>query len=285
MTGILKSFLPHSLKSAVKTRLEQRAFERLPRQSCDTSALRGMTRTDLDQTLAAAPRDAEWAEITAATAPFGISQAPSGVNDGDRRAIWQLVRGLGAHSVLEVGTSIGASTIHFAQGLRQNAAESGQPVRMVSVDIEDMNDPATARHVKLGLPHAPRAMLERLGCDGFTRFEVADSTAWLQTCREKFDLIFLDGDHGAGTVYRELPAALRLLNPGGVILLHDYFPDGKPLWSHKGALMGPFVAIRRLLAEGADFTVLSLGGLEWETKRGTTLTTLALVVGGARGQG
>jgi len=280
MTRLLKSLLPRSLKSAVRTRLEQRAFDRLPRQSCNPSALRRLSRPELDAMLAAAPRDAEWADITAATAPFGISQAPSGVNDGDRRAIWQLVRALGAQSVLEVGTSIGASTIHFAQGLRQNGAESGQPVRLVSVDIEDMNDPATARHVRLGLPHAPRAMLERLGCAGFTRFEVADSTAWLQACREKFDLIFLDGDHGAGTVYRELPAALRLLNPGGVILLHDYFPDGKPLWPHKGALMGPFVAIRRLLAEGAGFTVLPLGALEWETKRGTTLTTLALVARG-----
>lgn len=283
MTRLLKSLLPQSLKSAIKTRLEQRAFDRLPRQVCDTAALGALTRTDLDRVLAAAPHNDEWSAISAATEAFGISQAPSGVNDGDRRAIWQLVRGLGVHSVLEVGTSIGASTIHFAQALKRNADETGKPVQLVSVDIEDMNDPASARHVRLGLPHSPRAMLAQLGCDGFTRFEVADSTVFLQTCPERFDLIFLDGDHGEQTVYRELPAALRLLNPGGVILLHDYFPDGKPLWSHKGALTGPWIAIRRLLAEGAGFTVLPLGALEWETKRGTTLTTLALVVGGAQG--
>lgn len=285
MTRLLKSLLPASLKSALRAWLDQRAFDRLTRQACDTSALGALSQGDLDAILAAAPREAEWAGVTAATAPFGLSQAPSGVNDGDRRAIWQLVRGLGALSVLEVGTSIGASTIHFAQGLAQNGAEKDQTPRLVSVDIEDMNDPASARHARLGLPHSPRSMLQRLGCDGFTRFEVADSTVFLQTCPERFDLIFLDGDHGEGTVYREVPAALRLLNPGGMILLHDYFPEGKPLWSHKDALKGPYVALRRLLDEGARMTVLPLGVLEWETKHGTTLTTLALVTAGARGQG
>jgi len=126
-------------------------------------------------------------------------------------------------------------------------------------------------------------MLETLGCADFTRFTVADSTVFLQTCSERFDLIFLDGDHGEKTVYHEVPAALRLLNPGGVILLHDYFPDGKPLWSHKGALMGPYIALRRLLAEGADFNVLPLGALEWETKRDSTVTTLAVMARGSQG--
>lgn len=277
MFRLLKSLAPQSLKSAARAHLDRREFDRLPQQACDTEALGAMSRADLSGVLSAAPRDAEWAEITAATAPFGISQAPSGVNDGDRRAIYQLVRGLGAHSVLEVGTSIGASTIHFAQALQRNAADSGKPVQMVSVDIEDMNDPATARHVKLGLPHSPAGMLDTLGCGGFTRFEVADSTAWLQNSTDRFDLIFLDGDHGEKTVYLEVPAALRLLNPGGVILLHDYFPDGKALWSHKGALMGPYIAIRRLQEEGADLSVLPLGELEWETKRGSALTTLAVL--------
>ena len=282
MIRLLKSVLPSSLKSALRARLDQRAFDRLPQQVCDTSTLGTLSRTDLGASLAAIPRQAEWAGIATATMPFGISQAPSGVNDGDRRAIWQLVRGLGVLSVLEVGTSIGASTIHFAQALAQNGAERGRTPRLVSVDIEDMNDAATARHALLGLPHSPRAMLQRLGCDGFTRFEVADSTAFLQTCPERFDLIFLDGDHSERTVYHEVPAALRLLNPGGMILLHDYFPEGKPLWSHKDALKGPYVALHRLLAEGARLSVLPLGALEWETKRGTTLTTLALVVSGDR---
>ena len=277
MFQLLKSMIPEPTKQAVKTRLQQRAFDRLPRALCDTEALGAISRADLSSILSATLRDGEWAEITTATTPFGISQAPSGVNDGDRRAIYQLVRGLEAHSVLEIGTSIGASTIHFAQALQRNAADSGKPVHMVSVDIEDMNDPATSRHVKLGLPHSPAEMLDALDCGGFTRFEVADSTAWLQNSSDRFDLIFLDGDHSEKTVYHEIPAALRLLSPGGLILLHDYFPDGKALWDHKGALMGPYIAIRRLQAEGADLSVLPLGALEWATKRGSTLTTLAVL--------
>ena len=33
------------------------------------------------------------------------------------------------------------------------------------------------------------------------------------------------------TVYREVPLALGLLKPGGIILLHDFYPGARPLWS------------------------------------------------------
>jgi len=58
------------------------------------------------------------------------------------------------------------------------------------------------------------------------------SLDYLAGCAQTFDFIFLDGDHAARTVYQEVPAALRLLNSGGVILLHDYFPNLRPLWSN-----------------------------------------------------
>jgi len=80
-------------------------------------------------------------------------------------------------------------------------------------------------------------------------------------------------------VYREIPVALRLLNPGGVILLHDYFPDVKPLWSNGVVIRGPFAATERLKAEGARIEVLPLSELPWPTKLGSSVTSLALLVG------
>lgn len=93
-----------------------------------------------------------------------------------------------------------------------------------------------------------------------------------------FDLIFLDGDHSAAAVYREIPLALGLLRPGGVILLHDYFPDGRPLWGNGEPILGPFKGARKHMRDGAGFDVIPLGRLEWPTKLGSNVTSLALVV-------
>ena len=89
----------------------------------------------------------------------------------------------------------------------------------------------------------------------------------------------LDGDHAPSAVYQELPAALRVLQSDGVILLHDYFPALKPLWSDGAVIRGPWLAIERLRSEGAKIKAIPLGELPWHTKLGSRRTSLALVVG------
>jgi hypothetical protein len=41
---------------------------------------------------------------------------------------------------------------------------------------------------------------------------------------EPFDLIFIDGDHRHEQVFRDISNALRLLAPGGAIVMHDCLP-------------------------------------------------------------
>jgi predicted O-methyltransferase YrrM len=94
---------------------------------------------------------------------------------------------------------------------------------------------------------------------------------------QRFDFIFLDGDHAARTVYEEVSLALPLLNKEGLILLHDYYPDAKPLYPHCAAIGGPFHALRRVHNENPVIEVLALGELPWPTKQGTNMTSLALV--------
>jgi hypothetical protein len=89
----------------------------------------------------------------------------------------------------------------------------------------------------------------------------------------------LDGDHSAGTVYEEIVLALRVLSQGGVIVLHDYFPDLQPLWSDGSVIPGPWLGTQRLRAEGVNLAVLPLGDLPWMTKRQSKATSLAIVVG------
>jgi predicted O-methyltransferase YrrM len=94
---------------------------------------------------------------------------------------------------------------------------------------------------------------------------------------DRYDFIFLDGDHRAPAVYAELAAALARLNPGGVILLHDYYPGAVPLFADGNIIAGPFHALRRAIAEQPSLSVLPLGALPWPTKLGSHVTSLALV--------
>lgn len=215
----------------------------------------------------------EWSEVASELTALGITERADGVNPGDRRAVYYLVRAKRPMSVLEIGTHIGASTAHIARALRGTPGTS-----VVSVDISDVNDPISRPWRRFGAAMSPRDLVTQLGMGDAVRFVTAASTAYLAKARDRFDFIFLDGDHSARTVYQELPEALRLLNPGGLILMHDYFPEAAPLWPDGVVIPGSWLAVQRLRAEGARLQVLPLGELPWPTKQGTRRTSLAVVV-------
>jgi predicted O-methyltransferase YrrM len=109
-------------------------------------------------------------------------------------------------------------------------------------------------------------------------FVVARSLDYFAACRERFDLVFLDGDHGARTVYREIAAALAVLAPGGAILLHDLFPAGAAYGPDGSEIPGPRLALERLRAEGAPLLAVPLAPLPWPTLRPDGATSLALLL-------
>ena len=107
-------------------------------------------------------------------------------------------------------------------------------------------------------------------------FEIGNSIDKLSLPR-KFGIIFLDGDHRASTVYKEIPVALKCLEDGGVIILHDYFPNLEPLWKNQMPIAGPFLAIQRFIDEGVGFNIIPFGELPWSTKFGSNFTSLAIL--------
>jgi hypothetical protein len=149
---------------------------------------------------------------------------------------------------------------------------------LVSVDIYDVNSTTSGPWLRHGATKSPRAMICEMGYEPYVEFIVDTSLSYLAKCRRRFDFIFIDGDHAAKTVYQEIPAALRALNQNGVILLHDYSPNLKPLWSNGSVIPGPFLATERLGKEGANLIVLPLGELPWPTNHQSRLTSLALVL-------
>jgi predicted O-methyltransferase YrrM len=194
-----------------------------------------------------------------------------GVNPGDRRALFYVVKALRPTSVLEIGSHVGASTAHISAAM---AAGS----RLVTVDTHDVNDGPDAYWRTFGLQRSPRQMLGELNNDLDVRFVKSDSITFLKKTELRFDLVFLDGDHSKGTVIQEVPKSLGVLNENGVILLHDYFPDGKPLWSDGSVIPGPFDALEELQMQDARLRVVPFGALPWATKLGSHITSLAMVI-------
>jgi len=143
--------------------------------------------------------------------------------------------------------------------------------------IYNVNDNISKPWVNFGSIFSPVDMVNKLGCDGFVSFITEDSSNYLSQCDKKYDLIFLDGSHAASCVYREVPASLKLFNKGGCILLHDYFPGLRPLWSNGKIIPGPYLAVRRFQKEGINLNVLPLGILPWKTKLNSNASSLALL--------
>lgn len=215
-----------------------------------------------------------WEEVIVRTKKFELPELSGGANPGDCRALYSLVYKLRIKSILEIGTHIGSSTIYLALALKDQNCEK---LNLTSVDILDVNDTRTQPWLNHNSKFSPAKMVDELFCSSFVKFISSDSLKFMRDCNDKFDLVFLDGSHSASVVYREVPEALKLLNENGLIILHDYFPKGKPLWKNGKVIYGPLLALNRLKKEN-KINVIPLGSLPWPTKYGSNVTSLAILV-------
>jgi predicted O-methyltransferase YrrM len=257
---------------------EANELRSVSRLGCKVESLLSAKEVDLERIFDSEGIEAAWNAVMPELQTFEIPDGTGGVNPGDRRAIFYLLSYFNPRSVLEVGTHIGASTVHMAAALNRYRKVDDRRLSLVSVDARDVNDPISKPWLQHGTRFSPAEMIKRMGCDHFVEFVSDTSLDYMASFEPGLDFIFLDGDHAAKTVYREIPAALKLLNKDGLILLHDYFPGAKPLWSDGRVIPGPFLATEQLRAEGAQFEVLPLGRLPWPTKLKSDVTSLALLV-------
>ncbi|CAH2405806.1 O-methyltransferase [Mesorhizobium escarrei] len=198
---------------------------------------------------------------------YGAGEISGGVNPGDRRALYHLIARFKPHNILEIGTHVGASTLYIAAAARRFGG------KLTTADITDVNG-ALGAWKAYGVSAPPSDLINRLGLSA--KFVVLSAAEMLKG-PERYDLIFLDGDHSALAVYCEISAALQMLNPGGLILLHDFYPDCKPLTPDGTMIGGPAVAASRIKGETAGLSFIPLGNLPWQTKGGGNATSLALV--------
>jgi predicted O-methyltransferase YrrM len=269
----MKEVLPIALKQSVGSFINRRAWKRQHCLPFDPRNLRSGADVDIKTIMNDGGISATYASDLDKLRPFLSSEEISGgVNPGDRRAIYHLVTALRPMRVLEIGTHIGASTTNIA------LAQSHFGGALTTVDIIDVNAPDGPWR-GLGLPRSPKDTLANLGLAKTVKFVRSKA---LQVLRRRddlqFDLVFLDGDHSTLAVYREIDAALRVLAPNGLILLHDFYPGCRPIAPEGSPIKGPATAAARIEGETSALTFLPLGELPWPTKGGGNVTSLALVV-------
>jgi predicted O-methyltransferase YrrM len=272
---LIKAIVPRPVLSrAIETRDWLRLVA-VPRQNFDSSKLLPAQALPLADIFGNKDFGVTWEKDHGAIKKlYGDQNKGGGVNPGDRRALYYLVMALKPRNVLEVGTHIGASTLHIARALKRLNLRG----RMTSVDIVDVNDPEGGAWKQLRLPKSPRDFASQLECLDHIDFRTMACLDFMHTTRRRYDLVFLDGDHSARAVYQEVGAALSILETGGVILLHDYYPGAMPLYPDNATICGPFHALERIRKENPAIGVLPLGDLPWPTKQGKKATSLALVV-------
>ena len=276
---LVSRFVPETIRSARRVRQEPKDLRKVPTIPCEATALLPYEAVNTDELFAVDALAEDWADDKAKILEQGFTSGVGGVNEGDRRAIYYLIRHFKPKRVLEVGTHIGASTVHITTALRRNHESEQQEIpQLTTVDISDVNDEVAQPWLQYGAKQSPRSSVAKMGLASYVQFVTDSSLEYLAEAPHTFDFIFLDGDHAAPTVYQEVPLALRALSADGVILLHDYYPDAQPLWSNNVIHPGPFMACQRLQEEGARLKVLPLGRLPWSTKLGTNTTSLALLL-------
>ena len=224
----------------------------------DGSRLREVSATDITSMMASPELIADWEEVEAiVTATGNVPGLRSSSKRPTQFGLYFLVRRINAGSVLEIGTNIGCSAGFMGLALARNH-ELGQSEisRLVTVDQLDVNDESVNLWGQAGSPVSPAQFVEKIGCRDIVEFVAARSVDYLRTCTETFDFIFLDGSHDAWDVYQELPEALRLVNDGGVVALHDYNPLYGAWEPIDRMIPGPFLAVQRFLDEGTRFRVL-----------------------------
>src|SRR3954449_2636637 len=102
-------------------REERAQLSQVPPMTLDLRNLRTLTKREINQVFLSRSIDDEWPELSTEIGRIVVIEdmKTPGVNPGDRRALYYLLRALRPRSVLEIGTNVGASTIHIAAAMKR----------------------------------------------------------------------------------------------------------------------------------------------------------------------
>jgi hypothetical protein len=129
----------------------------------------------------------------------------------DNWCLYRLAQLARPSSSLEIGIMRGSSSITIGRAY----VDAGIECTQTAVDIDPAAAEAAAKHFRNYGLHSKYFPI------------VADSRTWIRTSPDRWQFVFLDGDHHYETIALELAEAYNRTDPGGVIVLHD---TGSVVW-------------------------------------------------------
>lgn len=280
----IKKVIPKSLLVKLRSlknnlAVEKRQLNAVPKIVCDTTNLLSDEEVQLDKVFKNEDTQKAWYIWKDKIQTLGIPDFTGGVNPGDRKALFYLIHHFKPVSVLEIGTHIGASTVNIAAALKSIHKDTAVTPQFKTLDIRDVNCDRAKPWLEFGTTQSPKELLKQIDLANQVEFITHNAVDYLTQTSDTYDFIFLDGDHSSRGVYKEIPLALSKLNKGGIILLHDFYPEGKSPWDNDDFIYGgPHLAVARHIKDGANLTVLPIGELPWPTKLNSNVTSLALLL-------
>lgn len=183
----------------------------------------------------------------------------------DNWCLYRLVGMARPSRSLEIGIMRGSSSITIGKAIGDNGLDCVQ----TAVDIDPQAAAAAAGHFK------------RLGLHGNYVPVVADSRMWIAGAADRWQLVFLDGDHHYDTVAVEFAHAWNHTDIGGFIALHD---TGSAQWgTHEDPGQLFFNVLDAELGQSAEMTWLDSTSCGTDMKLRTSLghhSTLPTIAGG-----
>lgn len=196
---------------------------------------------------------------------FAIARATNGfMPDLEGEALYAAgLMGAGTEPLLEIGSWCGKSAVYLGAAAEQAGTvlftvdhHRGSEELQPGWEHHDPSvvDPETGRIDTL--PHLRRT-LEGAGLEGTVVAVVGESAVVAGHWRTPLGLVFIDGGHGPGPAHADYDAWSPHIAPGGVLAVHDVFPDpaegGRP----------PYQVYRRALESGlfAEVDELAAGSL------------------------
>tara|TARA_B100001057_G_scaffold498338_1_gene605023 strand:- start:67 stop:792 length:726 start_codon:yes stop_codon:yes gene_type:complete len=137
-------------------------------------------------------------------------------------------------SILEIGSYEGLSTVFFLSILKNSKIYCVDPF----IDFEENKDKDFNKVLK-NFKHNTQKFESRIRLSKSTSDDF-----FLQEIDERFDLIYIDGNHHADNVYKDSINSFKLLNKKGLMIFDDF------LWDYYDEInLNPIGGVKRFLYE------------------------------------
>jgi predicted O-methyltransferase YrrM len=142
---------------------------------------------------------------------FTLDGLPAAYHPSETEVLGDIARKMRPESYLEIGVAEGGSLVAFL------FAAQGSVKRITLCDPWGKESCGSGRgsHTHIDI------LLKRIGYDGTVQYLDGDSNVLIPQLTDKFDVIFIDGDHSEKSAGTDLLNCWPLLNEGGYLAFDD----------------------------------------------------------------